>query len=83
MTELQPLTSIATLKAIPADRLTLTDEDYSISLLPVGLVGTIVEVYEQDVPEYLVEFSNSSGEAYALAILKGEEVIALQYELTK
>jgi Domain of unknown function (DUF4926) len=54
----------------------------SVSSLPVGLVGTIVEVYDTGKEcEYLVEFADSQGIEYAMAILKADEILVLQYEL--
>ncbi|WP_445243751.1 DUF4926 domain-containing protein [Microcoleus sp. MON1_C5] len=54
----------------------------SISSLPVGLVGTIVEVYDTGKEcQYLVEFADSQGIEYAIAMLKADEILVLQYEL--
>ncbi len=54
----------------------------SVSSLPVGLVGTIVEVYDTGKEcQYLVEFADSQGIEYAMAILKADEILVLQYEL--
>ncbi|MEP6500154.1 DUF4926 domain-containing protein [Microcoleus vaginatus ZQ-A3] len=54
----------------------------SISSLPVGLVGTIVEVYDTGKEcQYLVEFAESQGIEYAMAMLKADEILVLQYEL--
>ncbi|MEG3976700.1 DUF4926 domain-containing protein [Microcoleus sp. herbarium8] len=50
--------------------------------MPVGLVGTIVEVYDTGIKcQYLVEFADSQGIEYAMAILKADEILVLQYEL--
>ena len=52
--------------------------------LPSGLVGTIVEVYEgAEDSQYLVEFADKEGREYAMATFKGEELLALHYELTE
>ncbi|WP_333220126.1 DUF4926 domain-containing protein [Microcoleus sp. Pol12A5] len=54
----------------------------SISSLPVRLVGTIVEVYETGKEcQYLLEFADSQGSEYAMAMLKADEILVLQYEL--
>ena len=77
------LDSVAILKPISNTRLTLLEAEYaSISSLPVGLVGTIVEVYETGKEgQYLVEFADSQGIEYAMAMLKADEILVLQYEL--
>lgn len=60
----------------------LVEPEYqSIQQLPIGQVGTIVEVYEAEEPRYLIEFANSQGDEYAMAILDADEVLALHYEL--
>lgn len=43
-----------------------------------GQVGTIVEEYEPGV--YEVEFSNSSGQAYALETLRAEQLLILHHQ---
>jgi Domain of unknown function (DUF4926) len=77
------LDSVAILKPISKARLTLVEPEYeSISSLPVGLVGTIVEVYDTGKEcQYLVEFSDNQGAEYAMAVLKADEILVLQYEL--
>ncbi|OCR01771.1 DUF4926 domain-containing protein [Oscillatoriales cyanobacterium USR001] len=77
------LDSVAILKPVSNTRLTLVEPEYeSISSLPVGLVGTIVEVYDTgNECQYLVEFADSQGIEYAMAILKADEILVLQYEL--
>ncbi len=83
MATLNLLDTIANLNPIPADRLTLVEPDYqSIQNLPIGQVGTIVEVYEGNVPRYLVEFADLRGCEYAMAVLHTDEVLALHYELS-
>jgi len=79
----KPLDSVAILKTITAERLTLLESEYeSVSSLPSGLVGTIVEIRQKDYENYyLVEFSDSYGCEYAMAYLKANEFIVLQYEL--
>jgi Domain of unknown function (DUF4926) len=77
------LDSVAILKPVSNTRSTLLEPEYaSVSRLPVGLVGTIVEVYDRGKEyHYLVEFSDSQGIEYAMAILKADEILVLQYEL--
>ena len=60
----------------------MESEHASISSLPVGLVGTIVEVYDRGKEcQYLVKFADSQGFEYAMAMLKADEILVLQYEL--
>ena len=77
------LDSVAILKPISKTRLALVGSEYaSISSLPVGLVGTIIEVYDTEKEcQYLVEFADSQGIEYAMAMLKTDEILVLQYEL--
>lgn len=77
------LDSVAILKPISNTRLALVEPEYaSISSLPVGLVGTIVEVYDTGKEcQYLVEFADSQRSEYAMAMLKADEILVLQYEL--
>jgi hypothetical protein len=83
MKTLNSLATVANLNPIPAERLTLVDPDYqSVEYLPTGQVGTILEVYEGDVPSYLIEFADLQGREYAMAILQTNEVLALNYELS-
>jgi hypothetical protein len=75
--------TVANLKPISVNRLTLVEPEHqSIQNLPVGQVGTIVEVYAAEQPHYLVEFADSQGREYAMAVLKADEILALHYELT-
>lgn len=77
------LDSIAIIKPISNTRLALLEPEYaSISSLPVGLVGTIIELYDTgNECQYLVEFADSQGIEYAMAMLKADEILVLQYEL--
>ncbi|MBE9111306.1 DUF4926 domain-containing protein [Nodosilinea sp. LEGE 07298] len=82
MPALTSLDTVANLKPIARDRLTLVESEYqSIQHLPVGQVGTVLEVYAGDQPSYLVEFADLEGREYAVAILKSDELLALHYEL--
>lgn len=70
---------------IPVERLTLVELEYEhIQFLPAGQIGTIVSIYKENSPDprYLIEFADSQGKEYAMATLKAEEVLALQFELT-
>jgi hypothetical protein len=75
---------IALLKPIPTDQLKLIEAEFvKVDALPIGLVGTIVEVYSsEDQLSYLIEFSDSEGCEYAMAILKIEDFLVLEHELT-
>jgi hypothetical protein len=83
MAILTALDTIANLTPIARDRLTLVEPEYeSIQQLPIGQVGTILEVYSGESPRYLVEFADLQGREYAMAILQTTEVLALHYELS-
>ncbi len=83
MATLTLLDTVANLKPIPVERLTLVEPEYqSVQYLPMGQVGTIVEVFDGDLPRYLIEFSDLQGREYAMALLKADEVLALHYELS-
>ncbi|MGI8932984.1 MAG: DUF4926 domain-containing protein [Phormidesmis sp.] len=83
MTILKSLDTVANINPISADRLTLVEFDcQAIQYLPVGQVGTIVEIYEGDVRRYLIEFADLQGREYAMAILQIDEILALHYELS-
>jgi Domain of unknown function (DUF4926) len=78
------LDTIALVVNIPHDRLSLVEPtDHFLELLPIGLAGTIVHIYEQDSApsQYLVEFSDAEGHEAAMATLDGQEFVVLQYEL--
>jgi len=48
----------------------------------VGLVGTIVDIHQDNQgADYLVEFADSDGCEFAIAYLKANEFLTLQYEL--
>ncbi|GAB4138913.1 MAG: hypothetical protein Fur0046_13750 [Cyanobacteria bacterium J069] len=73
---------IANLKPISVDCLTLLEPDYRhIQSLPVGQVGTVVEIYDAEDPRYLIEFADLEGREYAMAVLPASDVLALHYEL--
>jgi hypothetical protein len=83
MATLTTLDTIANLTPITRERLTLVEPEYqSIQQLPVGQVGTILEVYAGESPRYLVEFADLQGREYAMAVLQANEVLSLHYELS-
>jgi hypothetical protein len=83
MKELKLLDTVTNLQPIPVEQLILVEPEYqSIQNLPSGQIGTIVELYEAEQPKYLVEFADSQGREYAMAILQTDEILALHYELT-
>lgn len=84
MSQLKLFDPVANIHPISIQRLTLLEADYrSIPNLPRGQVGTIVEVYDSEEGyRYLVEFANSQGREYAMAILRADELLVLHYELT-
>jgi hypothetical protein len=78
------LDTIALVVNLPHDRLSLVEQtDRLPERLPIGLVGTIVHIYEQDSApsKYLVEFSDAEGREEAMATLDSQEFVVLQYEL--
>ncbi|MGG6242160.1 DUF4926 domain-containing protein [Nodosilinea sp. AN01ver1] len=76
------LDTIANLKPIARDRLTLVEPEFeSIQQIPVGQVGTVLEIYEGENPSYLIEFADLKGREYAMAVLTPDEVLPLHYEL--
>ena len=79
----QLLDTIAILKPISVDRLSLIEAEYDFnSALPVGLVGMIVDIHQDNQGvDYLVEFSDSDGCEFAIAYLRANEFLTLQYEL--
>ncbi|NER20031.1 MAG: DUF4926 domain-containing protein [Symploca sp. SIO1B1] len=82
MEKLTILDTIVNLKPIPSNKLTLLESEYqSLQQLPIGQVGTIVEIYEGTSPSYLVEFADLQGREYAMAIVQAHEILAVHYEL--
>ena len=77
------LDTVANLKEISAERLTLVESEYSdIQNLPSGQIGTVVEIYEKAGEKYyLVEFADNNGVEYAMAILKVDELLVLHDDL--
>lgn len=82
MSLVKTLDTVANLKPIARDRLTLIEPEFeSIQQLPMGQVGTVLEVYEGESPCYLVEFADLEGREYAMAVLSPNEVLPLHYDL--
>jgi len=78
MVTVTSLDTITNLSPISRYRLTLVDPAFeAIQHLPMGQVGTVLEVYEGESLRYLVEFANREGREYALAILTPDEVFPL------
>jgi hypothetical protein len=76
------LDTVANLMPIARDRLTLIEPEFdSIQQLPMGQVGTVLEIYEGECLCYLVEFADLEGREYAMAVLRPDEVLPLHYEL--
>jgi hypothetical protein len=64
------------------DRLSLVEpSDRPLENLPIGLVGTIVHIYDTTPSKYLIEFSDTQGREEAIATLDQQEFVLLQYEL--
>lgn len=82
MSPLTTLDTVANLKPIARDRLTLVEPEFkAIQQLPTGQVGTVLEIYESEDLCYLVEFADLEGREYAMAVLMPNEVLPLHYEL--
>lgn len=75
------LDTVAILTALSADRLILSEDiDELIQELPLGLLGTIVEVYPQE-PHYLIEFSDAEGCEYAMALMQPRELLVVHHSI--
>jgi hypothetical protein len=84
MTQLAAFDTVATLAPISRDRLRLLETEFElIQQLPVGQVGTILEVYPGESPRYLVEFADLQGRELAMAVLQPSEVMAIHYEISQ
>ena len=79
------LDTVTNTQSIPASRLSLVEPAYKeMSELPAGQIGTVVELYKGenvDKTQYLIEFADSQGCEYAMAVLKPEEILTIRYEL--
>ena len=75
------LDTVAVLTSLNADRLLQVESETIARLpLPIGLVGTVVEVYEES-GRYLVEFADGRGCEYAMSILLATELLVVHLEL--
>ncbi len=75
------LDTVAVLISLNADRLLQVESEAIARLpLPIGLVGTVVEVYDEG-RQYLVEFADGRGCEYAMSILSAEELLVVHLEL--
>ena len=73
---------VAILKSIAPDQLILVEPEYESIELPIGLVGSIVEIYKNEEPhDYLIEFSDDQGNEYAMAVLPADDFVVLRYQL--
>ncbi len=83
MEDIKILDIVALLQPVPMTRLSLVEPEYeSLSSLPKGQVGTVVEThYLDEKPYYLVEFSDHQGREYAIAHLTADELLVLHDEL--
>jgi hypothetical protein len=52
-------------------------EDLPSEKLVRGHVGTVVEMFTPDA--FLVEFSDDDGEAYAMPVLRADQLLVLRY----
>ncbi|MCY7323195.1 MAG: DUF4926 domain-containing protein [Phormidesmis sp. CAN_BIN36] len=75
------LDTVAVLSPLPRDRLIQVEPSILTDLLPSGLIGTVVETYDET-QTYLVEFSDAEGCEYAMAILPIDELLVVHLELT-
>jgi len=81
MTQPKLLDTVAILLPLTRDRLIQVESDsMPIEQLPIGLIGTVVEIYEST-QTYLVEFSDAEGCEYAMAILSANELLVVHLEL--
>ena len=75
------LDTVAVLTSLNADRLLQVESEAIARLsLPIGLVGTVVEVYKES-GRYLVEFADGRGCEYAMSILSETELLVVHLEL--
>lgn len=84
MSQPKLLDTVALLKPVPAEQLILVEPEYASVNLPVGLVGTIVEVDDwEDGHYFLIEFADSNGCEYAMATLQTDGFLVLKHDLTE
>jgi hypothetical protein len=76
------LDTVAILSPLSLDRLIQVEPDtIPNDGLPIGLVGTIVEIYPES-KTYLIEFADAEGREYAMAILPADQLLVVHLELT-
>ena len=82
MTQPKLLDTVAILLPLSRDRLLQVESEViPVDSFPIGLIGTVVETYD-DPQSYLVEFSDAEGCEYAMAILSADELLVVHWELT-
>lgn len=70
---------VAILRSIAPDELISIEPEYGAIELPIGLVGTIIEIYQHEEPyQYLIEFSHQHGNDFAMAILPANELFFIR-----
>ena len=77
MTQPKLLDTVAILSSLTPDRLLQVESEMT---LPIGLIGTIVETYPQT-NTYLIEFSDTQGCEYAMAIVHAHELLIVHLDL--
>ena len=77
MTQPKLLDTVAILSSLTPDRLLQVESEMT---LPIGLIGTIVETYPET-NTYLIEFSDTQGCAYAMAIVPAHELLIVHLDL--
>ena len=77
MTKPKLLDTVAILSSLTPDRLLQVESEMT---LPIGLIGTIVETYPQT-NTYLIEFSDTQGCEYAMAIVPAHELLIVHLDL--
>lgn len=82
MTYPKLLDTVAILSPLNLDRLIQVEPDTILNDgLPIGLVGTVVEIYTES-KTYLIEFADTKGREYAMAILPADQLLIVHLELT-
>ncbi len=82
MTQPKLLDTVAILSPLSRDRLIQVEPDtIPNDILPIGLVGTVVETYTEP-QTYLIEFADAQGREYAMAILPADQLLVVHLELT-
>ena len=71
------LDTVAILSPLTNDRLLQVESEMT---LPIGLIGTIVQTYPET-NTYLIEFSDTQGCEYAMAIVPANELLVVHLDL--